>query len=122
MTRLSALFLTVPLAACAAIPTPEPATPVATTPAIIPPGLERVIGHTAAQLSAQFGKPDLDIHEMGARKLQFRGGICVLDAYLYPPARGREAIVTHVDARQRDGSDIDRASCVASLARREGGE
>ena len=122
MKRLSVLLLSAPLAACAAIPAAEPAAPVATTPRIVPPGLERVIGHTAAQLTAQFGKPDLDINEMGARKLQFRGGICVLDAYLYPPARGREAVVTHVDARQRDGSDIDRASCVAALARREGGD
>lgn len=107
------------LAGCAAVPTPEPQ---AAAPVINPTGLDRVLGRTAAQLTGAFGKPDLDISEMGARKLQYRGQICVLDAYLYPPAQGREAVVTHVDARQRDGSDIDRASCVAALARREGGE
>jgi hypothetical protein len=49
-----------------------------------------------------------------ARKLQFIGPICVLDAYLYPKG-AREAVATYVDARQPDGRDIDRASCVAAL-------
>jgi hypothetical protein len=42
--------------------------------------------------------------------------VCVLDAYLYPPASGRgEAIVTYIDARRPDGTDFDRASCLAAL-------
>lgn len=54
--------------------------------------------------------------------MQFGSQICVLDAYLYPPQSGRgEATVTHVDTRQRDGSTIDRASCVAALQRKAGG-
>ncbi len=43
----------------------------------------------------------------------------MLDAYLYPPAPGREPVVTHVDARLPSGEDIDRASCVAALSRRK---
>jgi hypothetical protein len=78
-------------------------------------GLENVIGRTAKALEAQFGKPDLDVREEGARKLQFSGPACVLDAYLYSPAAGGEPIVTHLDARQPGGADIDRASCVAAL-------
>jgi hypothetical protein len=81
-------------------------------------GLENVIGRTARTLEASFGKPSLDVREGPARKLQFAGPACVLDAYLYPPKGGGEPIVTHVDARLRDGSDIDRASCVAALTRR----
>jgi len=119
MRRFALAATLLPLSACAAIP--------AAAPEASPPpmqnvhGLERVIGHSAAQLTQLFGKPDLDLREMGARKLQFRGPICVLDAYLDPPARGREPVATWVDARQRDGSDIDKASCVAALSRRGGG-
>lgn len=84
-------------------------------------GLERVIGQDAAGLTALFGQPDADIREGAARKLQFAGPICVLDAYLYP--KGNEpARVTYLDAREPDGSAIDRASCVAALTRRDGGK
>jgi hypothetical protein len=70
-------------------------------------------------LEGQFGRPDLDIQEGDARKLQFASSICVLDAYLYPPTRGGEPVVTHVDARLPDGRDVDRASCVAALGHRQ---
>ena len=83
-------------------------------------GLERVIGQTAAGLTRLFGDPDADIREGAARKLQFQSGICVLDAYLYPAGSG-EPKVTYIDARELDGSTIDRASCVAALTRRDGG-
>ncbi|MEA3016073.1 MAG: hypothetical protein QOI38_795 [Sphingomonadales bacterium] len=79
-------------------------------------GLEAVIGRTAAMLTARFGAAALDIREGDARKLQFESASCILDAYLYPPAAGREPIVTHIDARLPDGRDMDRASCVAALA------
>ena len=78
-------------------------------------GLEAVIGRTAAILSARLGRPALDIREGEARKLQYESPACILDAYLYPPARGGEPIVIHVDARLPDGRDMDRASCVAAL-------
>lgn len=81
-------------------------------------GLENVLGRTARMLETQFGKPALDVREGPARKLQFGGAACVLDAYLYPPKGGGEPIVTHIDARLRDGRDLDRASCVAALTRR----
>ena len=80
-------------------------------------GLETVIGRTASYLTAEFGKPVLDIREGEARKLQFSGPACVLDAYLYPARGGGEPIVTYIDARLPDGRDFDRASCVAALSR-----
>jgi hypothetical protein len=100
------------LAGCVAAPSARelPATP----PVISTAGLERVLGHDAKSLVALFGEPELDVREAEARKLQFTGPICVLDAYLYPKGR-HEPIVTYVDARQPDGRDIDRASCVAAL-------
>ncbi|KTT66777.1 hypothetical protein NS319_17530 [Sphingomonas sanguinis] len=83
-------------------------------------GLERVIGQDAAGLTKLFGAPDADVREGAARKLQFQGSFCVLDAYLYPKDGG-EPRVTYLDAREPDGSAIDRASCVAALTRRDGG-
>ena len=84
-------------------------------------GLERVLGQNAAGLTRLFGKPDADVREGTARKLQFQGPICVLDAYLYPKGNA-EPLVTYLDAREADGSNIDRASCVAALTRRDGGK
>jgi hypothetical protein len=112
------------LAGCASTATEAP--PVAPAPRVVQrpivsyhsTGLENVIGRTAATLEAQFGRPGLDVREGPARKLQFAGPACVLDAYLYPPKGGGEPIVTHLDTRMPDGRDIDRASCVAALGRR----
>lgn len=99
------------------VPGTRPAAPVQP----LGPGAAALIGQTAPRLIAQLGRPQLDVSEGPARKLQFAGPICVLDAYLYPPARGRgEAAVTHIDARERDGSPIDPASCVAALGARRG--
>ena len=101
------------LAGCATAP--QPASLPVTPPVLSASGLERVLGADARTLVALFGPPALDVQEAQARKLQFAGPICVMDAYLYPKA-GREPVVTYVDARQPDGRDIDRASCVSALA------
>jgi hypothetical protein len=116
--RLSPLALLALLPACA----PIGQVPVVSTPA--PPsrseaGLDRVLGRDARALISLFGTPDQDVREEPARKLQYASGVCVLDAYLYPPAAGREPVVTHVDARLPSGEDIDRASCIAALSRRK---
>ena len=104
------------LAACGPVPKPQPiAVP---PPPIRTTGLERVIGQDARGLVALFGPADQEIWEASARKLQFGSAICIIDAYLYPPGRGKEPLVTYVDARQPDGRPIDRASCVAALTRR----
>ncbi len=104
------------LAGCGAVPRPQPIS-VAAPPPIRKSGLERVLGQDARGLVAQFGPANQDVIEASARKLQFAGTLCILDAYLYPPARGKEPLVTYVDARQPDGRSIDSASCVAALAR-----
>ena len=117
----AALVLMLGLSACVAptTPLPKPAPAVVVRPPTYSPlGLESVMGRTAATLQSQFGRASLDVEEGNARKLQFAGPICVLDAYLYPPPRGGEAVVTYVDARLPDGRDMDRASCVAALSRR----
>ena len=110
------------LAGCAAsqaeVAPPTQARPVQRPVSYTSTGLEGVLGRTARIVEAQLGKPRLDVREGPARKLQFVGPACVLDAYLYPPKGGGEPIVTHIDARLPDGRDFDRASCVAALTRK----
>lgn len=118
MRTIFAVSLILLIGACSASGAPKPQfVPTVSLP-MRPTGLERVLGQDAKGLSALFGRPDQDVHEPGARRLQYAGPICILDAYLYPPRDGAEPVVTYVDARQPDGKDIDRASCVAALARR----
>ena len=113
-----AVGLALAAAGCAPItPSGQVGTPAPPTFSIV--GLENVMGRTARALESQFGAADLDIREGAARKLQFVSQVCVLDAYLYPPGRGDEAVVSYIDARLPDGRDVDRASCVAALSRRE---
>jgi hypothetical protein len=82
------------------------------------PGLEEVIEHDAASLVRRFGDPRLDVREGDMRKLQFAGGPCVLDVFLYPLRAGAEPVATYVEARRTsDGQEVDRAACVASLRR-----
>jgi hypothetical protein len=112
------------VSACGEATVARPATPgaVAVKPPPEPVGaFGGVIGQNATGLTKMFGNPDADIREGAARKLQFQSPICVLDAYLYP-VKGKEPVVTYIDARQPDGSVIDRASCVAALSRRAGGK
>lgn len=121
-TRRAAYWLGVPLllAGCVSkgVEPPAPVQPVR-PPTYSVAGLESVMGRTARILEGMFGRPDLDVREGTARKLQFISPVCVLDTYLYPPRGGGDPIVTYVDARLPDGRDMDRASCVAALSRRE---
>ena len=118
MTR-SNLALLVPLALAACATPPRPLAVPTISPPMRSTGLERVLGQDARSLTALFGTPDQDVREEGARRLQFDGPFCILDAYLYPSRAGAEPVVTYIDARQPDGRDIDRASCVAALVRRK---
>lgn len=123
MMRLTILGLCLALGACGAEQAMETRPNPKKVPAIAPPpplrpvtGLDRVIGKDARALVGLFGEPLQDIREPGARILQFGGG-CILDAYLYPPAKGREPVVKHLEARLPDGRDTDRAACVMTLSR-----
>ena len=80
------------------------------------PGIDGVIGASAADLQRQFGTARLDVYEGDARKLQFAGEACVLDIYLYPLSRGAEPTATYVDARRAsDALDVDRTACIRAL-------
>jgi len=105
------------LAACG--PSAIPIVSAPPPPVRVEAGLDRVIGRDARALIVLFGTPDKDVREDNARKVQYMSSVCVLDAYLYPAAAGREPVVTHVDARLPTGEDIDRASCIAAISRRK---
>ncbi len=77
-----------------------------------------VIGRDAAALARMFGTPRLDRHDGAAHVLQYTNDRCVLDAYLYAPRGGAQAVVTHVDTRGLDGSAVDSDACIAALQRR----
>jgi len=121
MRKLALVAFALPLAACGEV-APPPATVTAVAPPKQPGVLDRVMGLNAAGLTSLFGQPDADVREGTARKLQFEGSFCVLDTYLYPDKSGGEPTVTYLDARQANGSPIDRASCVSALSRRAGGK
>lgn len=104
------------LAACATEPAPVQ-TQVSPAP-VSPYARGTIIGLTAEQLAQRFGMPALQIREGESLKLQFRSNLCVLDAYLYPPAPGRAYQVTYVDTRTRSMNPIDQTVCIASLGAR----
>jgi hypothetical protein len=62
----------------------------------------------------RFGSPALQVREGISLKLQFRGRICVLDAYLYPSGTTGLLRVSHVDARAPSGSDYNQAACISA--------
>lgn len=118
MIRFAFLAVPLVLAGCTASERPRIASVSAKAAPQRAAGLDRVMNQNAAALEALFGAADRDVREMSARKLQFASSVCVLDAYLYPK-EGHEPMVGYVDARTPAGDDIDRASCIAALARRK---
>jgi hypothetical protein len=107
------------LAACGPTAPPISAPPPPLRDSAPAVGLDRVMGQTAPTITGLFGPPALDIREGQGRKLQYRSPACVLDAYLYAQAGGGDAKVSWIDTRTPNGTDFDRASCIASLARAE---
>lgn len=109
------LLLAAGCAATAPAPPRVGAAPV--RPAATPPSraVGAVVGQTARELETAFGAPRAALTEGEARRLQFAGNACVLDAYLYPRGGGGEHAVTHIDTRRPTGEDMDRAACVAAL-------
>lgn len=110
MRRLT-LSLAMFLAGCASAPEPISGP---SRPATRPTGL---IGLTGQEIANRLGVvPTLQIREGNGTKLQFRTRSCVLDAYLYPPARGGQPLVEHVDTRSPSGADYSEPACLAEFA------
>lgn len=116
MLRFLAPALALTVAACANTPKPQPAA-VIVQPSARPTG-GTLIGLDANDLARRFGQPVFQVQEGPGTKLQWAGGGCVLDAFLYPPESGSgTARVIYADARRPSGADIDVASCLALMGR-----
>ena len=108
---LAAILL---LSACARVPT-ETATPTLPSAPVQQPRESGVlIGLTGNELVSRFGNPALQIREGNSFKIQFRGRLCVLDAFLYP-STGAQYRVTHVEARSLAGTDTNQSDCIRTL-------
>jgi hypothetical protein len=102
------------LSACARVPT-ETAAPTPPPPPVQQPRESGVlIGLTGNELVTRFGRPVLQIKEGNSFKLQFRGNLCVLDAFLYP-STGAQYRVTHVETRSRAGNATNQNDCIRTL-------
>jgi hypothetical protein len=102
------------LSACARVPT-ETATPAPPPPPVAQPRESGVlIGLTGNELVTRFGRPVLQIKEGNSFKLQFRGNLCVLDAFLYP-STGAQYRVTYVETRSRAGTATNQGDCIRTL-------
>jgi hypothetical protein len=115
--RILSLTLMLALAGCAATPRPAP-TPA--RPVVPAPSREfgALIGLDANALAARLGLPRLQVREGNGTKLQFAGGSCLLDAYLYPAPAGGAPRVTHVDTRDREGRSVAQANCITMIETR----
>ena len=71
-------------------------------------------GMTANELTEHFGPPRFQVREGQGTKLQFAGPNCVLDFYLYPGQAGVPR-VSHIDARNFQGADVNPQSCVYAI-------
>ena len=115
MRRFLAPSLALLVAACTSTPAIKPAA-VAIKPIARPGG--PLIGLDVHDLGQRFGQPVFQVQEGPGTKLQWAGGGCVIDVYLYPPTSGSgSARVTYADARRPSGVDIDVASCLALMGR-----
>lgn len=113
--RIHLAFALLVLSACARVPTETAtSTPPPTSPAPQPRESGVLIGLTGNELVSRFGRPVLQIKEGNSFRLQFRGQLCVLDAFLYPSA-GAQYRVTHVEARSRAGTDTNQRDCIRML-------
>ena len=105
------------LAACAPRVAQQPAPGPGPSP-VDRPASGVLIGLTASELGARFGRPNFQVREGDGTKLQWSENGCVLDAYLYPPPNGQGVPrVAHVDARNPSGADLHIDSCLALIAR-----
>ena len=116
MRRVLVLSVTLLLAACATQPTPVQTEQQQAPPPAPVNARGHLIGLTAEELVQRFGNPALQIREGNSWKLQFRSGLCVLDAYLYPNGSGQGPYrVTYVETRTPSLGTIDQMSCISSF-------
>ena len=117
MLRRFAPILTLLLAACAS-DTGSPPGRRPQVPSAARADVGKLAGLGAGELGAVFGTPALQVREGSGLKLQFRGGGCILDAYLYPSPDGHGVErVTYVEARLPSGAGTAVPACAEAIER-----
>lgn len=116
MRRILIPFAILFLAACASQPTAVETQQQQAAPPAATDTRGHLMGLTAEELVQRFGTPALQIREENSWKLQFRSGLCVLDAYLYPGSGSQAAYrVTYVETRTPSLGRIDQLDCISSF-------
>ena len=104
-------------------PAPPEAAPEISEPEPAPPPAEfepaSIVGLSADQLEARFGKADLLRREGTAEVWQYRLSACVVDYFVYPDAAGIRKIVAWDWRAPVLSADIDALKCRQDLAIRE---
>lgn len=91
----------------ASLPDPQPDAEAVLRQRLAAVGLDPIedaadlVGHSAAQVEALLGAPDLARREEPAEMWQYAGERCVLNLFLYPREGGRRT-VDHAELRSRD--------------------
>lgn len=103
-------------------PEPAPAPPPPTleiAPEPVPPDAALLIGLDPAALEALLGAPALVRREAGVQLFQYRAAPCVLDIALYSPSPDQPFRARHIEARDREGEEINSRDCLALLVPKE---
>ena len=104
-------------------PAPPEAAPEISEPEPAPPPAEfepaSIVGLSADQLEARFGKADLLRREGTAEVWQYRLSACVVDYFVYPDAAGIRKIVAWDWRAPVLSADIDALKCRQDLAIRD---
>jgi len=106
-----------PAAAKPPIPAPQAArhAPAPPPPPPMPP--EKLIGLGDRAVTDLLGRPAFRRADAPAELWRYRAGNCILDLFLYPPRGVPDGprTVTHVEARQRNGSPTPALTCLDAV-------
>ncbi len=76
-----------------------------------------LIGLETSEVTRLLGPADFRRADGPAQILQYRGGTCVLDLYLYREPGSARFVVTHVEARNQSFASIAPDACLSNVAR-----
>src|SRR5512134_3714916 len=76
-----------------------------------------LIGLDTAQVTQLLGPADFRRADGPAQILQYRGGTCVLDLYLYRDSSTGQFLVKYIEARDRSFASVAADACLANVAR-----
>ncbi|HIJ43199.1 MAG: hypothetical protein QF511_02120 [Rhodospirillales bacterium] len=79
------------------------------------PRPKQMVGLERGQVTAFLGQPDFIRKDAPAEVWQYRGGVCILDLFLYEEKNGDTYKVAHFEVRGRAEVSVAREECFQSL-------